>query len=572
MASIPGRSEARGQRINLKLESRHRRHPHIRTKSLRCRCLHPDVSEQTGLFSATVSSFIVQTYGTLQPDSQAATVVLLAQISLQLSVITTAINNGTSGTTIPSPSIPTTAFRPAVSIVRVQILWSISLVMSLTCALAAFLIHQWTHRYLHFPHLRLSPIERARTRTDLHSGIKQSKMSEVVAAIPFLLDASVFLFFAGLADFFFQFSTPVAYAVLCPAVLALSVYLTISLLPLAFRNCPYRTPLTTPLTQLSASIVAFYRSEDSRDPGIREQDIRPRDRTSQKSANLDQWALQWILQGSDSQSRLESFLEALPGFLMTEKPEVALEPLLKQQDAGLFDHLYKLLDSRTADLAEDVADRRLKICAKAAVRLVEPRFGRLLRPDQLNRLRRSLTLDHEYRRHFAWYFSRNHTRSTTPQSPIHTLFGTHEDRTFLHATLPCIEVDAVDEEYLNRVWRYYGGMMAGRDNTSFDDLVNRMTRGSESLRAELRNHAELRSNGRVAIIISFITSVALPYIQKDESTDEGHEANIQCVAHIIQNSTPRPTKSLRSEFHEMLQVTLRSWRWQPLDADGLSGG
>ncbi|KAI0319074.1 hypothetical protein OF83DRAFT_1041691, partial [Amylostereum chailletii] len=88
----------------------------------------------TGLFSATVAAFIVESYKLLEPDSGDATVVLLSQL--------VAIVNGSQPLT--SPSAPFSAPR---SIIDVNILWFFSLIFSLTCALGATLVQQWTRNY-----------------------------------------------------------------------------------------------------------------------------------------------------------------------------------------------------------------------------------------------------------------------------------------------------------------------------------------------------------------------------------------------------------------------------------------
>ncbi|KAH9960656.1 hypothetical protein BC827DRAFT_1083952, partial [Russula dissimulans] len=95
----------------------------------------------SGLFSATVASFIQISYQQLRPDSSDLTNQLLTQISQQLS----ALPNGT-------PSAPVTtagqsAFQPTPSAIRVNTLWFTSLILSLACALWATLMRQWTRRY-----------------------------------------------------------------------------------------------------------------------------------------------------------------------------------------------------------------------------------------------------------------------------------------------------------------------------------------------------------------------------------------------------------------------------------------
>ncbi|TDL27692.1 hypothetical protein BD410DRAFT_869093, partial [Rickenella mellea] len=82
-----------------------------------------------GLFSASVTAFIIESYKKLSPDSGDAAVTLLAQISSQLF----AISNGTN--LIVSPPPAQLSFRPTSSVVTVNILWFLSLILALLCAL-----------------------------------------------------------------------------------------------------------------------------------------------------------------------------------------------------------------------------------------------------------------------------------------------------------------------------------------------------------------------------------------------------------------------------------------------------
>ncbi|KAH8977992.1 hypothetical protein EDB86DRAFT_2784059, partial [Lactarius hatsudake] len=70
----------------------------------------------TGLFSATVASFLVESYKTLSPDPGDTTNALLAQISVQL----VSISNGTPLADVTAPSNQT--FKPSPSAVRVNVL------------------------------------------------------------------------------------------------------------------------------------------------------------------------------------------------------------------------------------------------------------------------------------------------------------------------------------------------------------------------------------------------------------------------------------------------------------------
>ncbi|KAI0245968.1 hypothetical protein BJV78DRAFT_1136304, partial [Lactifluus subvellereus] len=176
------------------------------------------VGPSTGLFSATVAGFIIESYKQLQPNSSDTTVLLLAQISQQLAALS-------SGNSISVPSgLPSQAFRPSASAVRVNTLWFLSLVLSLTCALLATLMQQWVRRYLQVSQRWYAPYKRARIRTFFAEGVERFGLPRAVEALPALLHTSVFLFFAGLVDFLININHTVAFSLLSAVAVAASAY------------------------------------------------------------------------------------------------------------------------------------------------------------------------------------------------------------------------------------------------------------------------------------------------------------------------------------------------------------
>ena len=120
-----------------------------------------------------------------------------------------------------------------------------SLIISLTCALLATLLQQWARRYVRVTRTRYSLLKRARVRAFFAEGLERRYFPLVVEALPGLLHASVFLFFAGLPVFLFGTNQTVFTAVLsCVGLSGLS-YLLLTFMPLVFHDSPYHTPLST---------------------------------------------------------------------------------------------------------------------------------------------------------------------------------------------------------------------------------------------------------------------------------------------------------------------------------------
>ena len=185
---------------------------------------------KTGLFSAIVASFITLSLPQLSPDSGSQTVALLTQLV-----------NISSGAPVVVQNTP---FKAPASIVRVNVMWFLSLILSLSCALLATLMQQWSRRYLDYAQRRGAPIMRLLIRAYILDEVEKYGMSQAVEAMPLILHTSVFLFFAGLIDYLFPINTVVAYSALGCVVAFAFTYAILTLLPNMRLNSPYRTPLS----------------------------------------------------------------------------------------------------------------------------------------------------------------------------------------------------------------------------------------------------------------------------------------------------------------------------------------
>ncbi|KAJ6556040.1 hypothetical protein B0H19DRAFT_869344, partial [Mycena capillaripes] len=92
----------------------------------------------SGLFSASLTAFLLESYRTLQPDTGAATVELLTRIVQELAA-------NSSSASVPSPD--GSKFQPTPSSLVCNALWFISLTLAITCALLATLVEQWAREF-----------------------------------------------------------------------------------------------------------------------------------------------------------------------------------------------------------------------------------------------------------------------------------------------------------------------------------------------------------------------------------------------------------------------------------------
>ncbi|CAK5278484.1 unnamed protein product [Mycena citricolor] len=207
-----------------------------------------------GLFSGVITTFIIDSYKTLNADPGSQTVVLLSQTVALLSQISNQLANMNNGTAVTNVLPPPTAFSPPVSSLICNALWFASLGLSLSSALVATLVKQWAQEYQHRTSMFSSPSVRARVYMYLYYGLRRFNMHAVVGIPPLLLHGALVLFFAGLVAFLVPIN--VIIMGICSALLLVFVlvYVTFTTLPLLFFDCPYQTPLTRILWSLNQSL------------------------------------------------------------------------------------------------------------------------------------------------------------------------------------------------------------------------------------------------------------------------------------------------------------------------------
>ncbi|KAK0227472.1 hypothetical protein EDD85DRAFT_776770, partial [Armillaria nabsnona] len=148
-----------------------------------------------GLFSAVLTTFVVQTSQSMQPNYNQVSTFLLFEI-----LKATASN----GSQISIPSSPTALnFSPSCSDEWLNSLWFVSLTLSLITALVAVLVKQWLHQYVAIVS-DSSARYRARIRHLRYAGLQTWQVPMIIGLLPVLLHVSLALFFAGLAVFLFS--------------------------------------------------------------------------------------------------------------------------------------------------------------------------------------------------------------------------------------------------------------------------------------------------------------------------------------------------------------------------------
>ena len=304
--------------------------------------------------------------GAINRLSSNLTELLLAQISRQL-----ADPNGTPLSSLPS----VLSTHPTKLDVAVNVLWALSLVLSLTCALSATLVQTWAQEYLYYSQCHPIPSTRARIRAYLFRGLSDYRLNQVISAIPLLLHLAILLFGAGLITCFFSLNNIIAYTALGAYSIVGASYLFITISPLINLSSPFKTPISNllwsslqliRLTVLHATqrITSFISPDSTfscfRLPNIidacrelyrggitraLEQDLE------NTSPNTDAHSLRWALSYTHDDRALESFIAAIPKFLDSEHnsyPQYTIGHLMEDRDVRLGWSIGRLLQTCTS--------------------------------------------------------------------------------------------------------------------------------------------------------------------------------------------------------------------------------
>ena len=342
---------------------------------------------QTGVFSATVAAFLVDSYKSLQPDPTDVSSRLLQQITQELA----GISNGDRFT---PPTLDT--FRPPRRAIHVNILWFLSLCLSLACGLGATLVQQWLRRYIRLTQHSDAPLRRVRMRAYLWQGFENFHVHWVVENISVMLHAAIFLFFVGLCEFLFTVNDEVAEVVVVAVSILAAIYFFLTLLPAISPDCPFQTPLTSLLWYIGHFFAISFRYLSTCSCLVRAKvdDMQEHLRKGPKGVDkhlmstmglkpeLDKYVLETTLSMCRGEDKLEAFVDAIPGCLQADQdvttntevhlgtPFLDIAFLLKSRskESSLRHRLVHLLASCTSDhrrMDDKARRRRALICCRA---------------------------------------------------------------------------------------------------------------------------------------------------------------------------------------------------------------
>ena len=270
-----------------------------------------------------------------------------------------------------------------------NLLWFVSFVLSLSCALLATSLQQWARRYITVTQpARCSPEKRARTRAFFAHGVDKFYARLAAEQLPLVLHLSVIFFLVGLVLFIFNINSEISNVILAfPIPVFILVYGTVTLLPIFWPDSPYFTPLSILMSRIIrlvfTTILMLFSAPFLTDLKIKGRfkrwinrwlrwevwgvERRVQETVLERSWEFDLSILSWSIRTLNDDDTLEKFLEATPGFFKSKMvkhldgdfPEYLLNKFWNVVN-GL---LCRTLSSNS--VAESVKSHRLDICMKA---------------------------------------------------------------------------------------------------------------------------------------------------------------------------------------------------------------
>ncbi|KAK0216237.1 hypothetical protein IW262DRAFT_1299477 [Armillaria fumosa] len=258
-----------------------------------------------GLFSAVVTTFVVQTSQNLQVDYGQVTATLL----FELIDVQRAAANGTLVNNVPRSDLtPFSDFHPTISDSLINGLWFTSLSFSLATALFAVLTKQWIHQYIAVP--SGTPREKCHIRQFRYMGLQQWGVGFIIGLLPVLLSMSLGIFLVGLVLFLAPLQVTIASVVGTITFISFAAYFVSNVLPIMYPSCPYKTLLSHYLFLLytyithnvfSSDILSSSMDSES-ESSIRTLRDTERSAVESNAEEMDVHALAWLYNMSSNPS------------------------------------------------------------------------------------------------------------------------------------------------------------------------------------------------------------------------------------------------------------------------------
>ncbi|SJL16695.1 uncharacterized protein ARMOST_20224 [Armillaria ostoyae] len=308
-----------------------------------------------GLFSAVVTTFVVQTSQSLQVDYGQVTATLL----FELIDVQRAAANGSLVNDVPHSDLtPFSDFCPTIFDSLINGLWFTSLSFSLATALFAVLTKQWIHQYIAMP--SGTPQDRCRVRQFRYMGLEQWGVGFIIGLLPLLLSVSLGIFLVGLVLFLVPLQAAIASIVGTITLISFVAYFVSNFLPIMYPSCPYKTPLSQYIFLSYAYIIHLITlvSSASTPTKLPPRKFRGIERAAVelRAKDLDVYALGWLLNMSSNPSVQNIVIQSTSAL-----PLRSVEPL--KQYVERFSEMFNPnnFDHMAITRQESILDRLIRV-------------------------------------------------------------------------------------------------------------------------------------------------------------------------------------------------------------------
>ncbi|KAG8720251.1 hypothetical protein FRC09_009844 [Ceratobasidium sp. 395] len=185
------------------------------------------------------NKFIIESLKDLKPDYTGSSAKALLAISHKLD----AIAGGQRTTPLLVQELDSDAFSPPHASVIVNVLWLLSLSLSVAVSLIAMLSKEWCYKFM----IGRSgqAYDQGRRRQQKWNGMERWKMQEVLTYLPGLMHIALLLFATGMCIYLWDVNVGVAVPVTAVTSVATCIYVAVTVLPWFNQFCPYSTPVTS---------------------------------------------------------------------------------------------------------------------------------------------------------------------------------------------------------------------------------------------------------------------------------------------------------------------------------------
>ncbi|KAH9996397.1 hypothetical protein BJV74DRAFT_883684 [Russula compacta] len=324
-----------------------------------------------GLFSASLTSFIISSVQNLQPDPAQQTVYLLQKNLAMLVQISQQLASIAPQASIPSPPTPSLpAFSPHRSDILVNVFWFMALVFSLSAAFLAILVQKWVRDYMHVFQRYSDPLKSARLRQYLYEGSKGWYMPFVAEAVPGLLHVSLFLFFAGLCDFVLNINAAVGISTTVPIGISGLLYIFTMFAPIIYPQSPYKNTVSSLIWYLIQKLGGRkFKDRGSEalksvSSNMAQGKMQLAMEETEERMGRDERAIRWLAGNMSEDAEMELFVMAIPGSFNMEwglevwkkvssTPEDDIPPVVRhprvETTLTIFNYITHLVRTCTAD-------------------------------------------------------------------------------------------------------------------------------------------------------------------------------------------------------------------------------